>query len=316
MKLKLGNLMGLGNRESTPQQAMAAVLFADICGSTQLFEKYGDLQAQQIEHRVLDTLAAKTSAQSGIVIKTIGDEIMSRFPTPDQAVQAACAMHRTLKENPDLARLNIAVRIGLHYGPVLEVENNDVVGDAVNIAARMASLAKADQIITTRETVGSLSIDLEGMTRSLGRVWVKGKEEEMEILEVIWHESTSLTQMATGGQEELRNLFYAKLMLEYRGRNFDFKPGEPNLTLGRDERCKLRVDRELVSRSHAHIEFRQGKFILVDRSTNGTYILLENGSRFFVRREEFALHDKGFICLGQAITENNPDLIRYRCAQV
>jgi adenylate cyclase len=67
------------------------------------------------------------------------------------------------------------------------------------------------------------------------------------------------------------------------------------------------VDRELVSRSHAVIEFRQGKFILADRSTNGTYLLLDNGSRFFVRREEFTLHDSGIICLGQAVTENNPD---------
>ncbi len=313
MKRTLGNLMGSDNRESAPQQVMAAVLFADICGSTQLFEKYGDLQARQIEHRVLDALAAKTDTHGGRVIKTIGDEIMSRFPTPDQAVQAACAMHRTIKDDPDLARLNITVRIGVHYGPVLEVENNDIVGDAVNIAARMASLAKADQIITTRETVGSLSIDLEGMTRSLGRSWVKGKEDEMEILEVIWHESTSLTQMAVGGQEDLRNLLFAKLVLGYRGQDIELAVNTQPFTLGRDERSKLKVDRELVSRSHAYIECRQGRFVLVDRSTNGTYILLENGSRFFVRREEFTLHDRGFICLGQAITEHNPDIIRYQC---
>lgn len=315
MKLKLGNLMGLGDRESTPQQAMAAVLFADICGSTRLFEKYGDVQARQIEHRVLDTLAAKTVAHGGTVIKTIGDEIMSRFPTPDQATDAARAMHKAIGDDPDLARFNIAVRIGLHYGPVLEVENNDVVGDAVNIAARMASLAKADQIITTRDTVKNLSIDLEGVTRSLGRVWVKGKEDEMEILEVIWHESTSLTQMA-GGYEELRNLLYTKLILEYRGKIIELESNVSSFTLGRDERSKLRVDRDLVSRSHAHIECRQGKFILVDRSTNGTYILLENGSRFFVRREEFTLQDRGFICLGQAIAaDGNPDVIRFQCAQ-
>ena len=68
-----------------------------------------------------------------------------------------------------------------------------------------------------------------------------------------------------------------------------------------------------VSRSHADIEFRQGKFILVEHSTNGTYLLLENGARFFVRREEFALHDCGVICLGQAIADGDPNLIRYRC---
>jgi adenylate cyclase len=75
------------------------------------------------------------------------------------------------------------------------------------------------------------------------------------------------------------------------------------------------VDQDLVSRTHADIEFRQGKFILVDGSTNGTYLLLENGSRFFVQREEFTLHDRGIICLGQVVAENDPDLIHYQCVQ-
>lgn len=315
MKLKLGNLVpGMGGRGSAPQQVEATVLFADICGSTRLFEQRGDLYARQVIARALDILAAKTGDQGGEVIKTIGDEIMTRFPTAEQAVRAACTMHRGIKDDPQLAVMNIAVRIGLHYGPVLEIEKNDIVGDAVNIAARMASAAKAEQIITTRETVLHLPADLEGITRSLGQVWVKGKEDEMEILEIIWHESTSLTQMATGGyQEELRSLLYNRLVLEYRGRSIELTPGTQPFTIGRGERSNLMVDRELVSRSHAVIEFRQGKFILVDRSTNGTYLLLENGSRFFVRREEFTLHNEGSICLGQAITDKNPDIIRYRC---
>ncbi|MDV7391931.1 FHA domain-containing protein, partial [Arthrospira platensis SPKY1] len=87
-------------------------------------------------------------------------------------------------------------------------------------------------------------------------------------------------------------------------------------TIGRGERSNLVVDRELVSRSHADIQFRQGKFVLADHSTNGTYLLLDNGTRFFVRREEYALHDRGVISLGQVVLDGNPDLIRYQCVQV
>ena len=313
MKLKLGSLIsGLTDRVAARQQVAATVLFADICGSTRLFEKYGDVRARQIETRVLDVLAAQTDAQGGEVVKTIGDEIMSRFADAESAVRASCAMHQALKEDPELAQLNVAVRIGLHHGPML-VEKNDVFGDAVNIAARMVSLSKADQIITTRETVGYLPMDIKQMTRNLGRSQVRGKQEEMEICEVIWHDTTSLTQMATGRQEELRGLLFARLILEYRGRKLELAPATQTFTIGRGERSSLVVDRELVSRSHADIEFRQGKFVLVDHSTNGTYLLLENGARFFVRREEFTLHDRGIICLGQAVAENNPDLIRYQC---
>lgn len=315
MKLKLGSLIaGLTDRGATHQQVAATVLFADICGSTRLFETYGDVRARRIETRVLDALTAETRVHGGEVIKTIGDEIMSRFADAEAAVRAACEMHQALKDDPELAQLNIAIKIGLHHGPVL-VEKNDVFGDAVNVAARMVSLAKADQIITNRETVGYLSTDVARMTRSLGQSQVRGKQEEIEICEVIWHDTTSLTQMATGQhQEELRNLLFARLVLEYRGKQQELTPSAQAFTMGRGERSSLVVDRELVSRSHADIEFRQGKFILVDHSTNGTYLLLENGARYFVRREEFTLHDRGIICLGQAVTNNNPDLIHYQCA--
>ncbi|QQS55221.1 MAG: adenylate/guanylate cyclase domain-containing protein [Candidatus Competibacteraceae bacterium] len=313
MKLKLGNLRAtLEDRAASQRQVAAAILFADICGSTRLFEKHGDWRARQIETRVLEVLTAGTVAHDGVVIKTIGDEIMSRFASAQQAVRAACEMHRVLKEDKDLAELNIAVKIGLHYGPVL-VEKGDLFGDAVNVAARMVALAKADQIITTRETVACLPTDLAQMTRDLGRSWVRGKQDEMDIVEIIWHDSSSLTQMASGGQEELRGLLFARLVLDYRERTIEVVPGSQTFTMGRGERNNLVVDRELVSRSHADIEFRQGKFILVEHSTNGTYLLLENGARFFVRREEFALHDCGVICLGQAVADDNPDLIHYQC---
>lgn len=315
MKMKLANLLsGLAERGAAQRQAAATVLFADICGSTRLFEQYGDIRARQIETRVLDVLTVQTVVHDGQVIKTIGDEIMSRFADAESAVHAACAMHQALKDAPELMSLNIAVKIGLHHGPVL-VENNDVFGDAVNIAARMVSLAKADQIITTRETINQLPTDIERTIRSLGSSRVRGKQDDMEICEVIWHDSSSLTQMAVGHQEELRTLLFARLVLDYRGKKRELAPTAQAFTLGRGERSSLVVDRELVSRSHADIEFRQGKFILIDHSTNGTYLLLENGARFFVRREEFTLHDRGIICLGQAVAEDNPDLIRYQCVQ-
>jgi adenylate cyclase len=295
------------------QQDEATLLFADICGSTGLFEKYGDLRARQIETRALDLLAACTVAHQGTVIKTIGDEIMSRFPGAELGMSAACEMQQGVKDDPVLAELGIAIRIGLHHGPVL-AEKDDVFGDAVNVAARMVALAKADQIITTRETINCLAADVRRTTRSLGRSWVRGKQNEMEIAEVIWYESGSLTQMSDGEtQKILRNQLYARLLLGYRGQNIELAPSAQAFNIGRGPKNDLVVDRELVSRSHAAIEFRQGKFILKDNSTNGTYLLLENGARFFVRREEFTLHEKGVICLGQAAFEQNPDIICYEC---
>jgi class 3 adenylate cyclase len=304
----------LDDQSASRQRVAATVLFADICGSTHLFEKYGDLQARQIESHILDLLSAKTMQFDGTVIKTIGDEIMSRFPDAEHAVNAACGMQETVKSDPALSELIISIKIGLHHGRVL-VEQDDLFGDAVNLAARMVSQAKADQIITTRETIDFLPEELQRTTRNLGQAWVRGKQDEMEIFEVLWQEEGSgLTQMVnTRQQEEVRSLLFARLFLEYRGEKIEIEPSAQAFSLGRGNRNSLVVDQEMVSRSHADIQFRQGKFILIDHSTNGTYLLLENGSRFLVRREEFTLHDRGCICLGHAVADDAADVIRYQC---
>lgn len=303
------------DRTAARQQVSATVLFADICGSTRLFEEHGDWQGRQIESRVLELLKAKTAEFDGTVIKTIGDEIMSRFPDAERALNAARAMHAVLKEDTSLLEFNIAVKIGLQHGEVL-VEQGDLFGDAVNVAARMVSLARADQIITTRETVCGLSTDAEQMTRSLGRSRIRGKQDAVEIVEVIWQEPGGLTQVVSlEQQEELHSLPFVRLVLEYRGASFEVVPGSRLFTIGRGERNNLVVDQDLVSRSHADIEFRHGKFILVDGSTNGTYLLLKSGARFFVQREEFTLHDRGTICLGRLVAEDAPHLIHFQCLQ-
>lgn len=298
------------------QQASVTVLFADICGSTRLFEQYGDWRARQIESQVLELLAAKTTACAGLVVKTIGDEIMSRFAGAKEGVNAACDMQTALQEDPLLRELHIAIRIGLHHGSVL-IEQDDLFGDAVNIAARIVSQAKADQIITTRETVELLPNGSTHPVRSLGRVRVRGKRDELEICEVLWQtETNNLTHVQLHGaerQEELRSLLLRQLHLEYREQRFEVAADVQIFRMGRGPANDLVVSQEVVSRSHADIEFRQGKFILVDHSTNGTYLLLDNGARFFVHREEFTLQHRGAFCLGKAVSDDYPDLIHYVC---
>ncbi len=314
MKLNLGSLISkINDQLALGQQASATVLFADSGGGTRLVEKYGAQRARQIETRVLDILTAKTDAYGGAVVTTVGNEIMICFLDAEKAVRAACEMHRTLKDDRELIGLNIPVRIGLHHGQVL-VEEDKVFGDEVNVAARMLALAKADQIITTRETIGLLPPDLKQTTRDLGQSWVPGKQDEMEITEILWCDSTSQTQFVSY-KDVLMDLLFARLFLEYRGKNIELVPDHRVFKIGRGNGNDLVVSREQVSRSHATIEFRQGKFILVDQSVNGTHLLLKDGARIFLRREEFTLHDRGIIFLGPIISEQDPDIIHYSVIQ-
>ena len=119
MKDKLSETVSASASPASAHQAgEITVLFADICGSTGLFERYGDVRARQIESKVLTLLANDTQIHQGVVIKTIGNEIMCRFPSAQYGVNAACAMQLGIKDDHELAGLGIAIRIGLHHGPV------------------------------------------------------------------------------------------------------------------------------------------------------------------------------------------------------
>jgi len=125
-----------------------AVLFADVSGSTALYEKLGDRAALAAVESVLNLLKRAVAVQQGRVVKTIGDEVMAVFESADAALQAAVDMQTQVTELPAVGDVCLGIRVGFHAGPVLE-ERGDVFGDAVNTAARLAGLANGGQIITS-----------------------------------------------------------------------------------------------------------------------------------------------------------------------
>ena len=176
-----------------PQQF--AILFADVSGSTSLYEKLGDQRALAAIDSVLAEMRKSVALQHGRVVKTIGDEVMAVFPSADAAMQAACDMQTRVAAIAPIDNVQLAIRVGFHFGPAIE-EGGDFFGDAVNTAARMAGLAKGGQIITSGPTVDALSPLLRKSTRDLDAMAVKGKQDEIRIFEVIWQDSDDLTTLA------------------------------------------------------------------------------------------------------------------------
>ncbi len=123
-----------------------AVLFADVAGSTRLYEQLGDAKALSAIGECLALVRDASNGHGGRLIKTIGDEAMVVFPTADQAVIAAAEIQLRMVELVRERNLRLALRIGVHCGSAIEVEG-DVFGDSVNVAARMVGLAKSGQVI-------------------------------------------------------------------------------------------------------------------------------------------------------------------------
>jgi class 3 adenylate cyclase len=288
-----------------------AILFADISGSTRLYETLGDALARQ---RVADCLSLLTEAihqRGGTVIKTIGDEVMSTFPTAEVAIQAACAMQESLAERAALSKSPLTIRVGLHYGPAL-VEAGDVFGDAVNLAARIVGLAKANQILTSRQTVDTLPATLQTMTRHVDRAPLKGKQEATDIYEVIWRED-ELTRMEAPTFAPVPMTHSARLRVRFGEKELEITQTRPSASLGRGQENDLVITDEFASRLHARIELRRGKFVLLDQSTNGTFVAVQNEKPLHLHREEFLLQGAGTISLGRPLDSEPPTLIHFVC---
>src|SRR3954468_7045193 len=213
------------------QLSEAAVLFADVSGSTKLYEIAGDTVAHAAIEKCVNIMREKTVNAKGRVIKTIGDEVMSAFKTADEAADAAIEMQSAISEMPPVGTTKIGIRIGFNFGPVVE-RDGDVFGDAVNLAARLSHVATKDQIITAKDTVMRMSPMLKSSTRAITTIQVKGKVEEIQVYELIWQQSEDMTTLAS-----TKSIFKPKktaLRLKVQGNEVILSAEKPAVALGRD----------------------------------------------------------------------------------
>jgi adenylate cyclase len=287
-----------------------AILFADVVGSTQLYEKFSEVQAREMVARCLEIMREATERHSGTVIKTMGDEVMSTFQSPDDAMNAAKRMQEQIAADSDLEYEggHVAIRIGCHFGPVVQ-EHRDIFGSAVHTANRMTSQAKAKQIITTLATVERMSADWRAAVRQIDIATVRGRADEVVLFEVMWQpeEATSMLPTVPMNRPSKRK----RLSLRYQGKEVIVGEGRKSVTLGRAEDNDIVVKGNLISRVHARIEATRDKFMLIDESTNGTFVQSLNGEETFVRRDSTLLSGEGIIGLGRVAQPGTALAVHY-----
>lgn len=288
-------------------QTEMAVLFADISGSTRLYDTLGDDRAKMLIDECLGLMRVVIGRYNGRVIKTIGDELMCVLPDADSGHLAATDMQVKVTALPAVSNVKRAIRIGFHTGPVIE-DSNDVFGDTVNMAARMAGLAKGMQIITTLATVERLSPALQDSTRKIAALSIKGKGDDIEVCEVIWQDSEDLT-MATPSMRPAAA--QNRLHLSHGGRELVLEQTSDALLLGRDADCQIVLADRMASRVHARIERRRDKFFLVDQSTNGTFVTFAGEMEISLRREDVMLRGRGRIAFGHSIAESGGETVDF-----
>ncbi|MDM0110599.1 adenylate/guanylate cyclase domain-containing protein [Variovorax sp. J22R133] len=298
--------------------AQTTVVFADLTGSTRVFEAMGNARATETVTRLIQWIGGVCEAHGGRVVKSLGDGAFAVFANGEAATTAVLELQRNHQKRLQAwpAPLRMDLQIGVASGEVVEVDG-DCYGDAVNLASRLSDLAGPGQIWATETVVDQLD-NIEVRHRNLGPINIRGKNEMPVVYRIDWQDDVSdfLTMPATlvpplrqadstFGQIELAWLDVRSL----------FKATELPIHLGRVDDAQFVVNDPRVSRLHARIEARKGSCVLVDVSTYGTWVRFHGtagaSGEIALRRDECVLHGSGEIGLGAPLSDFSAPTISF-----
>ncbi len=167
-------------------------LFTDLKGSTALYERVGDLVAYDLVRQHFHVLHDVVAAETGAVVKTIGDAVMATFPTPDRALAAALRMREEMTRiNAERQNEDLLLKIGIHEGPCLAVtlnDSQDYFGQTVTMAARVQGLASSRAIFVTQPVVedpnSAKILASSGLQPVMQRAALRGIADETTVYEI------------------------------------------------------------------------------------------------------------------------------------
>jgi class 3 adenylate cyclase len=295
------------------------VLFADLRGSTSLFETLGNAEATSVVTHCVNALAAPVAAGGGHVVKTLGDGLMAVFDDPPSALDAAVQMHEVLEaivarsgERGASSGLRaLRLQVGIARGELVEM-SGDCYGDAVNVAARLLDHAGDNETLLTAEVLHDLPHDLALRCRSLDKLALRGRAEPVHVYVMGrkrgHHADIAATQFSGLPQPDFEP---DGLRLMWNRTSRAFTGTQMPLVLGRSPQSNFCVDDARVSRSHARVDWHGGSFQLTDLSYNGTFVRFADGEIVSLRRGSCTLHGSGEIGLGGSPTDADTAVVAF-----
>jgi len=296
------------------ENVQRAVLFVDITDSTRLQGALGDAAALALINGAFERLNIIVARHAGAVVKTLGDGFICVFEDPDDAFRTAVDIQISVCAAAQETARPLQLKIGFTWGPVI-LAGNEVYGDAMNVCARLVTLANPEQILTSATTVEALSPGLRTRCRALFPTRIKGKADEVAVSEVFWRNDPAITE-ANLVRAEFARAVQTSLKLIYRGNLFVVNRSQPMLQMGRDQSNEIVIVSLFASRVHARVHTREGHFVLTDLSSNGTFLMADEGSgahlsEIHLRRAEAILSGRGWIGLGKNATTHGNHSVRF-----
>jgi class 3 adenylate cyclase len=297
----------------------STVVFADLFGSTGVFESLGNARATEVVTQITAWLAEKFKLNGGRVVKFLGDGVLILFKESSDAVAAVVEVQRAYEARltHDSSGPYMPLRIGVARGDV-EMVDGDCYGDAVNIAARLSELTGPHQIWVTREVIEGNPLSPGMRPRLLGPIHVRGRAEPCTVYQIEWQEDidseffTIQSPLADGFEEPQRDVLGSQIELFWLDNRKTFKAFELPVHIGRIREAEFVVSDLHVSRKHARLDWRNGSVVLADVSSYGCWVrFFGGGADLLLRREECVLHGRGEISLGTPFSDPSAPVVTF-----
>ena len=297
----------------------STVVFADLFGSTRVFESLGNAKATESVTQVTAWVAQKCTAHGGRVVKFLGDGVLAIFHDSRKAIAAVVDLQRSYQLL--LARMppnaNMPLRIGVVRGDV-EIVDDDCYGDAVNIASRLSELTGPHQIWVNGDAIEDGLQPSEARFRYLGPINIRGRAEPCMVYQIEWQEdiNSEFFTVPAGfyppAEVNVTDALGRQIELTWLETHKSFKAFELPIHIGRTRQAEFVVNDARVSRTHARVDWRNGSVVLADVSSYGCWIRFSGGgSDLLLRREECVLHGQGEISLGTPFSDLSAPIVTF-----
>jgi len=288
----------------------ASLIHAAVAGSSRLFARLGTTEATHAVERCMKRMVRGIDGFHGRLVGSKRDELSALFANANDACQAAIAMQRRVADLPPISGMQLAIRVGVHHGSVLEHEG-EVFGQAVRVAESLASLADAGQLVTSGETRALLTPQLQLLARPLDSRSDKELPGDCSVFEVLWAEPRAEPRHPVADRPQSARERELRLCIRYGHYVKLLDRQRPSVAMGRDAGCEITVHNRRASRHHARIERRGGNFVLIDLSTNGTFVTVNGEQELFIRHEQFVLRGSGVISFAASAGSAAADVAEY-----
>jgi adenylate cyclase len=332
---------------SQPNMTETCILVAEVIGDNPLLDKIGRDETLRAVERSRKRAERSIEAYRGFAVSVDGRRLVAHFPRGENAVLAAFDMRARVKQLPPVSGVALSVHVVVHAGH-LDANSNQPDLEAVTLAGRLVIAAPANQILVSDEAVERLPETMRGqmVAEPASAMSVSGYTGALHAfpagvvptatsnsaavppsVEAFSPTSTSLTMnqaMREAAGQSSQAAFptgaahaqpRTTLMLRHNNNNLSVSDNHPVVLAGREEGNDLVIIDRRASRHHARIEWRQNHFVLIDTSTNGTFMVDQAGNEVVLRRGEADMPPRGRIGFGYSPTEVGAEVVFFDIGQ-